>query len=64
MSCAGCPFFSALWVELEYFKCRRCGNVWLDDPLDVDAWRCPSCNAEDVELLKGSGGSETRSGSR
>jgi len=54
VSCLGCPICPIGWVELEYFKCRRCGNVWLDDPLDADAWRCPSCNAEgdEVELIK------------
>ncbi|RLF12309.1 MAG: hypothetical protein DRJ98_00925 [Thermoprotei archaeon] len=50
-SCAQCPFS---WVELEYFKCLKCGHVWLDDPFDPDAWKCPGCSAEgeQVTLLK------------
>ncbi|RLF13822.1 MAG: hypothetical protein DRJ97_07330 [Thermoprotei archaeon] len=59
MSCSTCPFLSHLWLELEYFKCSRCGNVWLDHPSEPEAWRCPSCGAQG-DLLKPAEGQARR----
>jgi rubrerythrin len=50
LSCPTCPLISHPWLELEYFRCLRCGNAWLDHPLEAEAWRCPSCGAEGVPI--------------
>jgi len=51
MSCSGCPYLNYLWLDLKYFKCPKCGNVWLDHPSEAEAWKCPSCGGR-AELIQ------------
>lgn len=49
----------AIGLALEYFECRACGCVWLDDPRSPEAWRCPSCGGAGLPLSGAVGGGDS-----